>query len=141
VGLEIKPRWRFVDFGLIPSPTLVGSLFGRRFEGYKLISPPSFLYILICNIFSHNNKSGLFQLCSEIRLNWPNSVNNFLVCFFLFISFIIPLYLFNIICRVVLLVFWWGNYPFFPTSGIKSRRFALGLFEIICNIEYYILSL
>ena len=117
MGLEIKPRWRFVDFGLIPSPTLVGSLFGRRFEGYKLISPPSFLYILICNIFSHNNKSGLFQLCSEIRLNWPNSVNNFLVCFFLFISFIIPLYLLvlgcflffyivlNIICRITLLVF------------------------------------
>jgi len=30
-----------VDFGLIPSPTSVSSLFGRRFEGYKLNSPPS----------------------------------------------------------------------------------------------------
>jgi len=30
VGLEIKPRWRFVDFGLIPSPTSVGSLFGKE---------------------------------------------------------------------------------------------------------------
>jgi len=30
VGLEIKPMWRFVDFGLIPSPTLVGSLFGKE---------------------------------------------------------------------------------------------------------------
>jgi len=83
----------------------VGSLFGRRFEGYKLTSPPSLLDIPICNIFSHNNKSGLFQLCSEIRLNWLNSINNFLVCFFLFIFFIIPLYLFNIIFRVALLVF------------------------------------
>jgi len=27
---EIKPRWRFVDFGLIPSPTSVGSLFGKE---------------------------------------------------------------------------------------------------------------
>ena len=66
---EIKPRWRFVDFGLIPSPTSVGSLFGRRFEGYKLSAPPSLLNIPICNIFSHNNKSELFLLCSEIRLN------------------------------------------------------------------------
>ena len=103
--LEIKPRWRFVDFGLIPSPTSVNSLFGRRFEGYKLNSPPSLLNILICNIFSHNNKSELFLLCSEIRLNKPNSVNNFRVCFSLFISFIIPLYLFNIIYRVALLEF------------------------------------
>jgi len=30
VGLEIKPRWRFVDFGLIPSPTSMGSLFGKE---------------------------------------------------------------------------------------------------------------
>jgi len=41
VELEIKPRWRFVDFGLIPSPTSVSSLFGRRFESYKLTSHPS----------------------------------------------------------------------------------------------------
>jgi len=69
VRFEIKPRWRFVNFGLIPSPTSVGSLFGRRFEGYKLSAPPSLLNIPICNIFSHNNKSELFLLCSEIRLN------------------------------------------------------------------------
>ncbi len=78
---------------------------GRRFEGYILTSPPSLLYIPICNIFSHSNKSELFLLCSEIRLNRPNSVNNFRVCSFLFISFIILLYLFNIICRVALLGF------------------------------------
>ena len=101
----IENREVAVDFGLIPSPTSVGSLFGRRFEGYKLNAPPSLLNILICNIFSHNNKSELFLLYSEIRLNWPNSVNNFLVCFFLFISFIISLCLFNIICRVALLGF------------------------------------
>jgi len=28
--LEIKLRWRFVDFDLIPSPTSVGSLFGKE---------------------------------------------------------------------------------------------------------------
>ena len=78
---------------------------GKRLEGYKLNAPPPLLNIPICNIFSHNNKSGLFQLCSEIRLNSLNSVNNFLVCFFLFISFIIPLCLFNIICWVALLGF------------------------------------
>jgi len=30
VRLENKPRWGFVDFGLIPSPTSVGSLFGKK---------------------------------------------------------------------------------------------------------------
>ena len=113
-----------VDFGLISIPTSVGSMFGRRFEGYKLISPPSLLYIPICNIFSRNNKSGLFQLCSEIRLNWPNPVNNFLVCFFLFISFIILLCLFNIICRVALLVFCF--------SGKITRFSQHGLHNINC---------
>ena len=65
------------------------------------------------------------------------------MCFFLFISFIIPVYLFNIICRVALLGFCFSGKitRFFPTSGIKSQRFALGLFEIVCNIEYNILSL
>ena len=111
-----------VDFGLIPSPTSVSSLFGRRFEGYKLNSPPLLLNIPICNIFSHNNKSELFLLWSEIRLNRPNSVNNFRVCFFLFISFIIPLYLFNIICRVALLEFYFsGKITRFSQHNRSSR--------------------
>jgi len=96
---------------------------GRRFEGYILTSPPSLLYIPICNIFSHNNKRELFLLCSEIRLNRPNSVNNFRVCYFLFISFIIPLYLFNIICRVALLGFCFSG---------KITRFSQHIWGPIC---------
>ena len=100
------------------------------------------LYIPICNIFSDNNKSELFLLCSEIRLNRPNSVNNFRVCFFLFISFIIPLYLFNIICQVALLGFCFsGKITRFPNKWYQEPKVRLGLFEIVCNIEYNILSL
>ena len=117
-----------IDFSLIPSPHRWVHCLGKRFEGYKLAFPPSLLNIPICNIFSHNNKSGFFQLCSEIRLNWSNSVNNFLVCFFLFISFIIPLCLFNIICRIALLEFCFSGEitRFFQHSHIKTQTFHKG---------------
>ena len=57
--------------------------------------------------------------CARRLLNRPNSVNNFRVCSFLFISFIILLYLFNIICRAALLGFYFSG---------KITRFSQQLF-------------
>jgi len=43
VRLEIKPRWRFVDYWLNPKSNIRENYLGRGFEGYKLTSPPSLL--------------------------------------------------------------------------------------------------
>jgi len=54
-----------------------------------------------------------------------------------------PLYLFNIICRVALLVFCFsGEITRFSQQVVsRAEGSPLGCFEIIYNIEYYILSL
>lgn len=101
------------------NPTSVGYLFGGEVESYLSTPPPPICFIpKICNLFSHINKSGLFERCSEIRLTWPNSVNKVPGVFLYPYLFIISLYLhmlccflfngsirFNIICRVSLFVF------------------------------------
>jgi len=77
-GLEIRPRWRFVDFGLTSSPTSVCLFLGGEVVSYKRTPPPpismyqNILFSLLIEVV---------PLCGSRRLSYLlNSVQNFFFC-------------------------------------------------------------